>query len=211
MLGAVPAGASLRIAIGLSVTAKARADAPVTGLVKAFLNPVGLNGLMTQTSWQITAVPASPGAVASQGVLPVSVPDKISGDVPQAALSDGPIKVVSQYASAAVQVLGWRLVITSLVLLIVVLIGLSLGMRRRRIRPVPLFPQPLPFDRQGPVRLVEPRKGRAQRSRGAAAMPDEAADSEAAAGTPGDPVDGGSADAAAAGSVGRRGRRTRGA
>jgi hypothetical protein len=171
-LGSVPAGASVRVAFGLSVSARARADAPVAGLVRAYLSPVGLDPLATQASWQIIAAPATVGAVASQGVLPSPSPTKFSAEAPQASLSDGPIGLVTQYANAAVEAVGWRLVVTSLLLLIVVLIGLSLGLRRRRIRPVPLFPPPLPSQRGGPILT-------------GAAKADDKADDKGADGKPG--------------------------
>ncbi len=143
-LGSVAAGTAHRVAFVLTISAAARADAPVVGVLRASLSPVGLDPVTTQTSWQITAAPHSPGAVAAQGVLPSPSPTPSATTSPTPDATDGPLDVVTGYASAAVQVVGWRIVVTSMVMLILVLLGLTLGLRRRRFRPVPLFPAPLP-------------------------------------------------------------------
>jgi hypothetical protein len=142
-LGQVPAGASTRLAFTLSISARARASAPLVGVLRATLAPAGLDPLGTQTSWQITAAPRSPGEVAQDGALPAPTPVALSL-APTPAESDGPIDQITGYAAAAVQEIGWRLMATGIVTLTLVALALAVALRRRRVRLVPLFPAPLP-------------------------------------------------------------------
>lgn len=70
-LGTIPAGAQRAVAIPLMVGDRARADAPVAGLVRAALIPSGQASRTTQASYQIIAPPAQTGVGAMSTGVPV--------------------------------------------------------------------------------------------------------------------------------------------
>jgi hypothetical protein len=122
-LGTIPAGTQRAITISLVVSDRARADAPLAGLVRAALTPSGQGTRTTQASYQILAPPAQTGVSA------------VGTTAPQAAAAIGP---AGDRAGAQLVIFG------SLVLLALVAVGLVLiwgrdvvGRRRPRSGGLP--------------------------------------------------------------------------
>jgi hypothetical protein len=70
-LGTVPAGVQRAVAIPLVVSDRARADAPLAGLVRASLTPTGQGSRSTQASYQIIAPQLQSGVSAARTASPV--------------------------------------------------------------------------------------------------------------------------------------------
>jgi len=140
-LGTVPAGGTVDLVFGLQLTPHAYENAPLASMLTATLVPPGLDPVTTAVWWQVLAAARTPGAVAALGISPGP------GHSRAPAVSDsndpGLIGGFADYAVAAYQVVGWKIVLISLIVLIGVLLGLALGLHQRRERPVPLFPAPL--------------------------------------------------------------------
>lgn len=80
-LDTIPAGAQRAVAVPLMVGDRARADAPVAGLVRAALTPSGQGTRTTQASYQIVAPPAQTGVSAMSTGAP-AVPQAVAAITP---------------------------------------------------------------------------------------------------------------------------------
>lgn len=151
-LGPVPAGVQRAVSIPLQVSAEARANAPLAGLVRASLTPSGQTTRTTQASYQIVA-PQVQSDVSGASTASPAVPPQ-----PAANASSTDRNPVAQ-----------PIILGSMLLLVLVTLGLIVALRgqelpslrRRRVsmaatagpwRPVATFAPPLP--RRDPDLLV---------------------------------------------------------
>jgi hypothetical protein len=121
-LGTLSPAEQKSIVVPLRVDAATRADASLTGLVRATLTAAGQKARTAQASYQIL-IPASLSGVTARGNPPV---------VPSA-----PPSHASRPALDSHRVTVWPLIAGSTAALIVAIVGLALGLRRRSERAEP--------------------------------------------------------------------------
>ncbi|HKS99437.1 MAG TPA: hypothetical protein VJT31_07890, partial [Rugosimonospora sp.] len=146
----VAAGTAWTVQLPLSVPAKARADAPLVGLVRAQLQPAGQQVLQTQASYQVFA----PGGQAG-----VTIGASASASAPSPSVPGGGGGVGMRDRVAGFPLvrspIAWPIIGGSATLLVVALIGILLTLRRRREEarvwaPVRIPAQPAAADEPEP-------------------------------------------------------------
>jgi hypothetical protein len=139
-LGKLPAGQARALTFGLSLTASARANAPLSGAVHAFLTPTGQNTAEVQTIYRVLVGGAgtAPTAVAS-GDVPDSASQAAGGGADGPPVGTGPEHVIrDNFLSDPIAVLP----VVGLVVGLAAIVGLFvvLSLRRRLqddIQPLP--------------------------------------------------------------------------
>jgi hypothetical protein len=130
-LGSVRPGGEASVSVPLKVVA-ARAGTPLTGLVRATLTAATGQARTAQASYQIL-VPASLSSVTASSAI---TPGAIASDAAPAAL-DGAAERGRSALLDAHSAVAWPVIVASSAVLVMVIVGLVLGLRRPVTRRVP--------------------------------------------------------------------------
>jgi hypothetical protein len=130
-LGTVRPGQEASVSVPLRVVA-ARAGTPLTGLVRATLTAATGQARTAQASYQIL-VPASLSSVtASSAITPGVMASDAAAAAPDGAAERGRSALLDAHSAVA-----WPVIVVSSAVLVMVIVGLVLGLRRPTTRRVP--------------------------------------------------------------------------